>query len=838
MVEGFTLRLITPLVLGILLIPCMAKTQAWQPIAPMLAARAEARAMELKDGRILVVGGKNNGGVLTECEIYDPQTTTWRQTGSLSQGRYRFELDALDDGRVLAMGGLTDLSTATTASCEIFNPLTETWKTTAPLPVPSENIAETKLPNGHILAVGGLNANVPAYVNFAVSFDPNSETFTRYPDMPISLDGHSIYYAKAMNIAVVASGLFGGFSGYYLQSTQLFNFDSLSWSFGDSTDVPHDNGQPMTIQMPNETPLLVSGRDGPNTVTTNVAAFNIFTNEWTTVGHTIRPHWHCSNFLLGQDSILLVGGAIDPGSLQNVTSASTWFRYSNDSSWVGPAMNSPRDLYAGVKYAFPDIENPCEHSEIVYVFGGQDGSGAILSSSEILNLGLKANSAEISLSPSSLSPILLQPCQTLDTVIGITAKACSTIWLDSIVSPDNVLDLMASLALPLAIAPNNLTAILLKISLHNSNATSTAIRLVFSTPVGRQIEYIHVTISPSNRLNAVSLSNTSLLAVGTICQTTSRRTAIQNKSCDTLWLDSVTFSGSDGERFVSNVKAGSLILPSDSLVADIELGADTAREYSGQVHFYYHQGPRSDTLSATLLFTITGIGVPSAHAYIKDITTAYADDTTMVPVEIVGGNNTLAQGLRLHLTYNKDLLLMLEPDYLHSLDSNASFDDINQTPDGVDITIPSTVNITTGTLMTLRFASYVTTTSCTTLKLTSLLFSPDDPAFTTCILQANLDSATICLQSRCGDNEIREHLSGKGIAIDRIKVQGDKAIIEFTSADKPSNFEIYDILGRAEHSEAYIAGNTAIIDIGGFSAGPYFVRMNSGGLICTRRFVK
>ncbi len=60
----------------------------WTPTGNLISARAYHTAVGLKDGRVLVAGGMNEGGiVLTNCEIYDPATETWTAAASLNSAR-------------------------------------------------------------------------------------------------------------------------------------------------------------------------------------------------------------------------------------------------------------------------------------------------------------------------------------------------------------------------------------------------------------------------------------------------------------------------------------------------------------------------------------------------------------------------------------------------------------------------------------------------------------------------------------------------------------------------------------------------------------------------------
>ena len=70
------------------------------------AARAQATAVPLSNGQILIVGGRgDNYDALANCEVHDPTTETYGVTGSMSLRRFAHTVTGLADGRVLVVGG-------------------------------------------------------------------------------------------------------------------------------------------------------------------------------------------------------------------------------------------------------------------------------------------------------------------------------------------------------------------------------------------------------------------------------------------------------------------------------------------------------------------------------------------------------------------------------------------------------------------------------------------------------------------------------------------------------------------------------------------------------------
>ena len=57
----------------------------WKLVAPMMSQRSDFATASLED-MIQVIGGYKPGGVLKECETYNPETNTWRPSAPLAKG--------------------------------------------------------------------------------------------------------------------------------------------------------------------------------------------------------------------------------------------------------------------------------------------------------------------------------------------------------------------------------------------------------------------------------------------------------------------------------------------------------------------------------------------------------------------------------------------------------------------------------------------------------------------------------------------------------------------------------------------------------------------------------
>src|SRR5262249_27778975 len=160
---------------------------------------SEFATVVLNDGRVLAVGGVTTvvttvGTVtipLASAEIYDPRTGIWTSTGSMGTPRNDLALVVLRDGRVLAAGGGTGAQmNARLATAEIFDPRTGQWTPTGPMTAPRSEVeyASVLLPDGRVLVPGGYTAaHTP--VSSSDLYDPRTGTWTGSPSGSMSPPG-------------------------------------------------------------------------------------------------------------------------------------------------------------------------------------------------------------------------------------------------------------------------------------------------------------------------------------------------------------------------------------------------------------------------------------------------------------------------------------------------------------------------------------------------------------------------------------------------------------------------------------------------------------------------
>jgi len=139
----------------------------WVVCPDMSACRAGCATAVLPDGRLLVVGGYDERGIVTgvlgSCEAFDPARQAWDpRLANLQRPRWGHGCAALN-GRVFAVGGCAlrhgDLPgeemMETLRSCEVYDPEADTWSECAGLHVARAGARIVVVADNLLAAVGG-----------------------------------------------------------------------------------------------------------------------------------------------------------------------------------------------------------------------------------------------------------------------------------------------------------------------------------------------------------------------------------------------------------------------------------------------------------------------------------------------------------------------------------------------------------------------------------------------------------------------------------------------------------------------------------------------------------
>ena len=218
-------------------------TKSFALTGSMGVARGRHAAAPLPDGRILVTGGLIPVGAGPDTidtrttEIFDPAAGSFSPGPDMTVARFNHSAIALDDGRVLVLGGngLT--------SAEVYDPVAGGFSAVGDMEVVHGlGHRAVKLLDGRVLVLGG-DGGIIQPTAAAEVFDPDTDEFARIDDMTSE---------RMLHFAVLLEGdgkvLIGGgqdADGELLASMELF--DPVANSFTATTDMPVEDSEQTAV---------------------------------------------------------------------------------------------------------------------------------------------------------------------------------------------------------------------------------------------------------------------------------------------------------------------------------------------------------------------------------------------------------------------------------------------------------------------------------------------------------------------------------------------------------------------------------------------------------------
>ena len=329
------------------ILPCSGNclNGRWVFTGTLNVARSWHTATLLRDGRVLVAGGRDDT-LLASAELYDPATGQWTVTGSMSIPRAMHTATLLADGRVLVAGGSTSNQPpdfGVSATAEIYDPATGTWSPTGSMAARRFWYAATLLRDGRVLVAGGAN---PDNVAGAELYDPGSGSWTTSGKLQIERYGHTMTTLSDGNV-LIAGGSNDGDLGSTLAAAELY--DPASGS-SHAIASPGWGGVLNTATLLATGQVLVAGGNGGgmggDLVFAAAALFDPATASWTPAASlAARRYSHAATRLLN-GSILITGGSDQRSNyptLQYLTLGSTELYDPAKAVWAHtPNLNLPR----------------------------------------------------------------------------------------------------------------------------------------------------------------------------------------------------------------------------------------------------------------------------------------------------------------------------------------------------------------------------------------------------------------------------------------------------------------------------------------------------------------
>ena len=349
---------------------------SWSALPPMSQPRSGFTATVIRGGKVLIVGGVADttvsGSATSNVQIFDPSTRTYANAASLSIGRTGHTATALPDGRVVVVGGYTQLGNASLASVEIYDPVTDSWKTAAPLQHGRAGHAAVLMGGGKVMVVGGA-----AYAPVGISphgsaaatlppeiYDPATDTWTTAAmprfDRPVHPTATLL---RSGRVLVVGGQYMWNSPDEATERSEVYNPVSNTW-YDVAIDPRFVARQDHTATLLDDGMVLVAGGSFDLQPIGTAALYDPASNSWLELPNLAAARCGQAAQLLNSGRVLLVGS----GCWNHETASAEEYDPTSHRFYAVASLPRPRGLAVAVS---PD--------ENVVVLGGTENEVATAS---------------------------------------------------------------------------------------------------------------------------------------------------------------------------------------------------------------------------------------------------------------------------------------------------------------------------------------------------------------------------------------------------------------------------------------------------------------------------
>jgi len=343
----------------------------------------------LSDGRILLAGGlelvtPTSGYVLDLFEIFDPQTQTFAQIpGVMQHPRASHSATLMSDGRVMLLGGMNEVGVIV-GTGDIFDPATGVNTPIAVMSSPRATHTATLLADGRVFVAGGfalLDPNDPtssltSTLSTTEIYDPATNRWQAGPGLSKQLTGHTASLLSNGQVLIAGGIEITMIFGQVLPSitANCSRFDPQSNQLVATAPMPQAATMHAQVTLPNGNALVVGGADLnfiSYQILTNCQVYNAGSNSWSSAGNLQFPRAYPGVAVAGS-KIVAVGGiaAIDSFSGALTSEPSVESAPLSASGWTSPGnliLTRPIPLVS----AF-------DGGQRVLITGGPDSTGTAL----------------------------------------------------------------------------------------------------------------------------------------------------------------------------------------------------------------------------------------------------------------------------------------------------------------------------------------------------------------------------------------------------------------------------------------------------------------------------
>jgi len=319
------------------LLPFVAAADQILPTGGMSRPRYWHTATRLRDGRVLVAGGRDLTTPTNTAEIYDPQTGRFTATGAMAQPRARAAATLLVDGRVLITGGTTSATVA-----ELYDPSSGQFTPTyGPMSYPRLEHSAALLLDGRVLIVGGAPEG---HRDEAELFDPSSSTFLPLPKMLTSRSTPLSFTLPNGNVLII------GGAPSTAPATEYFNTTTIRFEPAPLRTF-YSQGLEAAAQLPTTDILITGGAQNPDGIGSASEIFDPGLATFIQVASLLTARRAHTAALLDNGRVFLSGGEVfTPDHTDTISTDSTeLFEPSTRTFRAGPRMIKARESHTATK---------------------------------------------------------------------------------------------------------------------------------------------------------------------------------------------------------------------------------------------------------------------------------------------------------------------------------------------------------------------------------------------------------------------------------------------------------------------------------------------------------
>jgi Kelch motif/Galactose oxidase, central domain len=298
---------------------------AWQPAEGALVTPRRLHTLtRLENGKILAAGGLDGSAGLRTAELFDPGTRRWTQTGLLETARWGHSATLLRDGTVLVTGGSAARSAGgATAlrSAERYDPDGGEWHSVPAMTDARTGHTAVVLESGDVLVVGGVcptgAADDPALA-FCELYDQGKKKWTTTGSLSRGRRHHRATLLSGGAVLVTGGTAPGSpgtapFDPFSQRTVERFDPGAGTWS--EQAPMPSGRAFHRALALPDDRLLVVGGAasDRDESGFRSALVYDLGKNEWASAPGLRDGRWSFAALTLTDGRVLVAGGAARSG---------------------------------------------------------------------------------------------------------------------------------------------------------------------------------------------------------------------------------------------------------------------------------------------------------------------------------------------------------------------------------------------------------------------------------------------------------------------------------------------------------------------------------------------